>query len=34
MEFTVTKDTTIGEILSYDTALAEVFFAFGMHCIG
>ena len=34
MEFMVTKDTTIGEILSYDMNLAEVFFAFGMHCIG
>lgn len=34
MAFTVTKDTVIGEVLDYDSSLAEVFFSAGMHCVG
>lgn len=34
MAFTVTKDTVIGEVLNYDSSLADVFFSIGMHCVG
>ena len=30
----ITKDSIIGEILDYDPAVAEFFFAIGMHCLG
>lgn len=31
---TVTKESTIGDILDYDRATAEYFFEIGMHCLG
>jgi hybrid cluster-associated redox disulfide protein len=31
---TITKDTTIGEILLADMRAASVFMELGMHCIG
>ena len=34
MAFTVTKDTVIGDVLDYDSSLAEIFFGVGMHCVG
>ena len=34
MAFTVTKDTIIGDVLDYDSSLAEIFFGNGMHCVG
>lgn len=34
MSFTITKDTLIGDVIDYDNTLAEVFFNFGMHCVG
>ena len=34
MAFTVTKDTIIGDVLDYDSSLAESFFGIGMHCGG
>lgn len=34
MAFTVTKDTVIGDVLDYDSSLAEIFFGIGMHCVG
>ena len=34
MEFVVTKDTVIGDVLDYDSSLAEIFFGMGMHCVG
>lgn len=34
MAFTVTKDTIIGDVLDYDSSLAEIFFGSGMHCVG
>ena len=34
MAFTVTKDTIIGDVLDYDSSLAEIFFGIGMHCVG
>lgn len=30
----VTKDSVIGDVLDYDQATAEYFFAIGMHCLG
>ena len=30
----VTKESIIGDILDYDPATAEFFFAIGMHCLG
>lgn len=30
---TITKDMTIGEVLSIDENLAEIFLGFGMHCV-
>lgn len=30
---TITKDMTIGEVLSINENLAEIFLGFGMHCI-
>lgn len=30
----ITKDTTIGEILRQDADKAEVFLSYGMHCLG
>ena len=29
----ITKDFTIGQVLSIDDALADVFMGFGMHCL-
>ena len=34
MAFTVSKDTVIGDVLDYDSSLAEIFFGVGMHCVG
>lgn len=34
MEFTVTKETLIGDILDHDRTTAEYFLAMGMHCLG
>ena len=34
MAFTVTKGTIIGDVLDYDSSLAEIFFGIGMHCVG
>ena len=34
MAFTVTKDTIIGDVLDYDSSLAEIYFGIGMHCVG
>ena len=34
MAFTVTKDTIIGDVLDYDSSLAEIFFGIGMHWVG
>ena len=31
---TVTKESLIGDVLELDPALAEFFFAIGMHCLG
>ena len=31
---TITKNMTIGEIITMDRMTAPVFFNFGMHCIG
>ena len=31
---TVTKDTTIGDILDFDVETAQFFFNMGMHCLG
>ena len=30
----ITKDMTIGEVLSQDRSTAPIFFSFGMHCLG
>ena len=30
----VTKQTLIGDVLSYDVGTAEFFLAIGMHCLG
>ena len=30
----ITKEMTIGEVLSKDRATAPIFMAFGMHCLG
>ena len=29
-----TKDSTIGEVVSYNEDLAEILMGFGMHCFG
>ncbi len=29
----ITKDMTIGEVLSLDEKLADIFMGFGMHCV-
>ncbi len=34
MAFTVTKDSIIGDILDYDSSVADIFFGMGMHCVG
>ena len=34
MAFTVTKDTIIGDVLDYDSSLAELYFGIGMHGVG
>ncbi len=34
MENIITKDMTIKEIIDIDIELAEIFFSFGMFCIG
>ena len=34
MNFTVTKETLIGEILEADSTTAPYFFEMGMHCLG
>ncbi len=34
MENIVTKDMTVASIIAIDEELADVFFAFGMFCIG
>lgn len=34
MNFNVTKDTIIGDILDYDSTTAQYFLAMGMHCLG
>jgi len=31
---TVTKQTTIGDILDFDRETAQYFFEIGMHCLG
>jgi len=34
MDFVVTKDTTIGDILDFDQTTAPYFLEMGMHCLG
>lgn len=34
MATTITKDTTIGEIIRIEPQLAQVLMAGGMHCVG
>lgn len=34
MAYIVTKDSIIGDVLDYDSSLAEIFFGIGMHCVG
>ena len=34
MENIINKDMTIKEIIDIDSELADIFFAFGMFCIG
>ncbi len=34
MEFVVTKETLIGDVLDYDSSTAEFFLQMGMHCLG
>lgn len=34
MDFVVTKDTTIGDILDHDKTTAPYFLEMGMHCLG
>jgi hybrid cluster-associated redox disulfide protein len=34
MKMTVTKNTSIGEILNADPSTAEYFLDMGMHCLG
>ena len=31
---TITKETTMGEMLRYDIGIAEVLMQSGMHCVG
>lgn len=33
MEFRVTKDTIIGDIMDYDVSTSEYFMEMGMHCL-
>ena len=33
-DMTLTKDTTIGEILDYDQSTSVYFMEMGMHCLG
>lgn len=33
MDFTVTKDTIIGDILDYDETTSKYFTEMGMHCL-
>ncbi len=33
MDFTITKDTIIGEIMDHDETTAEYFMEMGMHCL-
>lgn len=33
-EFVLTKETTMGEMLEYDGAIAYVLMQCGMHCVG
>ncbi len=33
MDFTVTKDTIIGDIMDYDVSTSEYFMEMGMHCL-
>ena len=34
MDYKVTKDSLVGEVLDFDKDTAEFFFAMGMHCLG
>lgn len=34
MEFVVTKETLIGDVLDHDSSTAEFFLQMGMHCLG
>ncbi|MDF2566744.1 MAG: hypothetical protein K0R90_200 [Oscillospiraceae bacterium] len=34
MEFVVTRDTVIGDVLDHDRTTAEYFLEMGMHCLG
>ncbi len=34
MEFKVTKDTIIGDVLEYNMDVAPIFLEMGMHCLG
>ncbi len=34
MNFEVTKDTIIGDILDHDSSTAQFFLEMGMHCLG
>lgn len=33
MDFKVTKDTIIGDIMDYDVSTSEYFMEMGMHCL-
>ena len=33
MDFVVTKDTIIGEIMDHDDTTADIFMSIGMHCL-
>lgn len=34
MAYIVTKDSIIGDVLDYDSSVADIFFGIGMHCVG
>ena len=34
MAYIVTKDRIIGDVLDYDSSVADIFFGIGMHCVG
>lgn len=34
MDYTITRDTVIGDILDMDSETAPFFLAMGMHCLG